>query len=145
MTAGSDSQLSVVRDDDPVTASPPSQPGDESGPARGWPPRDKVLAAGAVLAIALLAWAAVSQYRRAESLAQSVVSLEAELLETSAKLEAYKIHLVDIRVAVGDLGGLLDRLRGLVDRDPEIEPETRPPSRGADSTAPPAQESASAD
>ena len=145
MAAGSDSQLSIVRDEDTATASPPSQSASEAKPARGWPPRDKMLAAGAVLAIALLAWAALSQYRRAESLAQNVVSLQAEVQETRTELEAYRLHLAEIRVAVGDLGGLLDRVRGLVARDPGIESETRPPSGEAISAAPGGPKSASAD
>ena len=145
MTAGSDSQLSIVRDEDPASALPPRAPDDAPKPARVWPPRNRMLVAGAAVAIALLAWAAFSQYQRAESLAQTVVSLEAELVETSAELSAYRVNLAEIRVAVGDLGGLLDRLRGLVDRDPAAGPLANVPEGDAITRVPPAQDSGSSD
>jgi len=122
MASGSDSGLSIVPDDAPSTAPPPHRvrAGGVEAPVR--PRTERILAGALVVGLVLAAWAATTQYRRAESLAERVGSLKAELLETNEKLTAYRLRWAEVQTAVGDLGGLFDRLRGLVDRDPLMPP-----------------------
>ena len=105
------------------SARSPADPASTGGPRPAATPGRRVpiwvvlavAAAGAILF--------ATQYQRAEKLSARVVSLAAELEESTRQITAYESHLVAIRGGVGDLSARMAGLQALVNRNPLAEPE----------------------
>jgi len=148
--------LSVV-DSDPKASVEPKPPAAPEAPAPAPAEPARTARRGVpiwVLLILLVVGAALfaSQYQRAELLDAQVISLQGDLAEAGAQLDAYQAHLGTVRSSVAQLKQQIGSLDALVNLDPiaasvaesvELEApaflppvSSPPPSKEPEATAP---------
>ncbi|MCS5636629.1 MAG: DUF4407 domain-containing protein [Myxococcota bacterium] len=111
MKPSSNPGLSIVTDDDLAPSEPLGTPEIEGRGTPGRGERRRLLVLVLALVVLLVGLLAAQQYRRAESLAARVESLDAQLA-------GYQSHLREVRGGVADVGARMEALRALVERDP---------------------------